>query len=65
MFTHNEAGWDRGARIVLGVALIVIGFLMGGTWGWVLGVIGLIPLLTGAIGWCPLYSVFKIDTCHI
>lgn len=59
----NEAGWDRIARIALGIALLVIGFgVIGGTGGVILGVVGFVPLLTGLVGWCPLYSVFKFRT---
>lgn len=59
----NEAGWDRIARIVLGVVLMVVGFgVIGGTGGVILGVVGLVPLLTGLVGWCPLYTVFKFRT---
>lgn len=59
----NEAGWDRIARVVLGVVLLVVGFgVLGGTGGTVLGVVGLIPLLTGLVGYCPLYSVFHLRT---
>jgi len=39
--------------------------MIAGNWGIVLGVIGLVPLITGLTGWCPLYSVFKISTCKI
>jgi hypothetical protein len=43
--------------------LLVVGFaVIGGTAGIVVGVIGLIPLATGLIGWCPLYSLFKPRT---
>ncbi|MCB1006908.1 MAG: DUF2892 domain-containing protein [Acidimicrobiales bacterium] len=59
----NEAGWDRIARVVLGVVLLVVGFgVMGGTGGTVLGIVGLIPLVTGLVGYCPLYSVFRFRT---
>jgi hypothetical protein len=59
----NEAGWDRVARIVLGIALLVIGFgVIGGTGGVILGIVGFVPLLTGLVGWCPLYTVFKFRT---
>ncbi len=61
--TVNEASWDRIAQIVVGVVLAIVGFVvMGGTAGTVVGVIALVPLLTGATGWCPLYSVFKFRT---
>lgn len=59
----NEAGWDRIARVVLGVVLLVVGFgVLGGTGGTVLGIVGLIPLVTGLAGYCPLYSVFRFRT---
>ncbi len=63
-FKGNEAGWDRIVRIVLGIALMVLGFghVIAGTAGTVVGVIGLIPLLTGLMGWCPLYALFKLAT---
>lgn len=56
----NVGGIDRIARIVLGVALIAL-TLTGaiGVWGW----IGIVPLATAAIGYCPLYSVFGFSTC--
>jgi len=61
--TVNEAPWDRVARVVLGVALMVVGFgAMGGTAGTLVGIVGLVPLLTGATGWCPLYSAFGVCT---
>ncbi|MCB1248351.1 MAG: DUF2892 domain-containing protein [Acidimicrobiales bacterium] len=60
----NEANWDRIARVVIGVALIGVGLaVVGGTGGIVLAVVGLIPLVTGAVGTCPLYSVFGVSTC--
>jgi hypothetical protein len=52
---------DRIIRIVVGVALLsLIVFLSGGI-RWI-GLIGLIPLLTGIAGFCPLYALFKIKT---
>jgi hypothetical protein len=64
IFKVNEAGWDRAARIVLGIVLLVVGFggLIPGTAGIVVGVVGLIPLLTGLIGFCPLYAPFNFST---
>jgi hypothetical protein len=59
----NEAGWDRAVRVVLGIVLLVVGFgVVGGTGGAVLGLVGLIPLATGLIGWCPLYSLLGVCT---
>ena len=59
----NEAGWDRAVRVLVGVVLMIVGFgVVGGTGGTVLGVVAIVPLLTGVVGWCPLYSVLGIRT---
>jgi len=60
----NEAGWDRIVRIVLGVALLYLGWagVVTGSWGTFLKVIGFVPLLTGLIGFCPIYAIFKVRT---
>lgn len=64
MFQVNEAGWDRIVRIVLGLAMLALGWggFVGGTFGVILQWLGFVPLLTGLIGWCPLYSLFHIKT---
>lgn len=63
MFAQNVGGFDRIARIVLGLVLIVVGFfLLSGVWGIIVGVVGLILLLTGLVGWCPLYLPFKFSS---
>lgn len=56
--TKNVGGIDRIIRIILGVALIAWGY-MEQNW---LGAIGLVPLFTAAIGWCPAYAPFGIKT---
>lgn len=62
----NEAGWDRIVRIGVGVVLLVIGFgVVGGTTGIILGLVALVPLVTGLVGWCPLYAVFGVRTCPL
>lgn len=56
----NVGGIDRILRIVLG--LVLIGLTLAGSigaWGW----IGLVPLATGAIGFCPLYPLIGMNTC--
>lgn len=58
----NEAGWDRGARVVLGLGLLSLTVIGPQTW---LGLVGLIPLGTGLVGFCPLYRVFGISTCAV
>jgi hypothetical protein len=58
--SKNVGGIDRILRIVVGLALIGL-TLAGiiGMWGW----IGVVPLATAAIGWCPAYLPFGIKTC--
>ena len=56
----NEGTIDRALRVAVGILLLALTFNGTiGPWGW----IGVVPLLTGAIGWCPLYTVFGINTC--
>ncbi len=58
----NVGGIDRVLRIVLGLALIAL-TLTGaiGAWGW----IGLVPLATAALGFCPLYTVLGFSSCPV
>lgn len=64
IFAANEAGWERFARLVLGVALLWLGWggVVTGTPGAVLKIAGFLPLLTALIGWCPLYAVLGFST---
>lgn len=60
MFKTNVGGIDRILRIVLG--LVLIGLTLAGTigaWGW----IGIVPLLTGALSTCPVYSLLGFSSC--
>ncbi len=63
MFSKNVGGIDRILRIVVGAALL-IGFLFNGdgAYGW-LYLVGIIPLATGLMSTCPLYSIFGMNTC--
>ena len=60
----NEAGWDRIVRVALGIALLYLGWagVVTGGWGTFLKVIGFLPLLTGLVGFCPLYALLKVRT---
>ncbi len=60
----NESSIDRIIRVVVGVALLALGWggLVTGGFGIFLKVIGFVPLLTGIVGFCPLYSLFKFST---
>ena len=62
--TINESKTDRIIRVVLGVALFALGLFgeISQTLGIVLMIIGGIAIITGAIGFCPLYSLFKFRT---
>jgi hypothetical protein len=58
--SHNTNAIDRGIRIVLGLVLLSL-FLFGPKTSW--GLVGLVPLITGVIGLCPLYRALGISTC--
>jgi hypothetical protein len=60
--TSNVGGIDRILRIVLG--LVLVGLAATGTVGW-WGWLGVVPLLTGAIGWCPPYAILGFNTCKM
>jgi len=61
MMDTNVGGVDRAVRVILGVGLIGIVFAGPHTpWGW----LGVIPLGTALMGWCPLYRVLGIRTCR-
>lgn len=62
--TVNESSFDRVLRVVVG-ALLVLAWGLGwwtGTWAVVLGIVGIVLILTGLIGFCPLYRAFGIST---
>lgn len=60
MTFRNEGTLDRILRVVAGAALISLAFVGPQTaWGWV----GLVPLITGLLGNCPVYSLLGISTC--
>jgi hypothetical protein len=58
----NVGGIDRILRIVLGLVLIALAATGTiGVWGW----IGVVPLATAALGFCPLYTVLGFSTCPV
>ncbi|PUE33477.1 DUF2892 domain-containing protein [Limnohabitans sp. Jir72] len=58
--TTNIGGIERILRIVIGLVLIALAATGEvGVWGWV----GLLPVATGLMGWCPPYSLLGINTC--
>jgi len=56
----NIEAIDRVIRIVAGIALLGVVVFVPGPWRWV-GLIGLVPLITGLVGWCPVYAMFSRD----
>ncbi|NIR60918.1 MAG: DUF2892 domain-containing protein [Gammaproteobacteria bacterium] len=59
--THNIGNADRVIRIIVGIALLsLIVFLEGAARWW--GLLGLIPLATVVLGWCPAWSLLGINT---
>jgi hypothetical protein len=58
----NEHVIDRALRVIAG--LVLIGLAASGTvgvWGW----IGVLPLVTGIVGFCPAYAIFGMSTCSM
>jgi len=62
LLRRNSGTIDRAFRVLLGIALLSLIFVGPQTW-W--GLVGLIPLLTGLVGSCPLYSVLGFSTCSL
>lgn len=57
---RNEGTLDRALRVIVGLALIAMVFVGPQiAWGW----IGVVPLLTGLVGFCPLYRLVGLNTC--
>lgn len=58
----NEGNFDRALRVIVGLVLIALVFVGPQTpWGW----IGVVLVLTGLIGWCPIYTMLGIKTCSL
>jgi uncharacterized membrane protein len=60
----NEASWDRIARVVIGVVLIGLGVggVIASPWSWIAALVGVVLLVTGIVGVCPLYSLLRLRT---
>lgn len=58
----NAGTIDRAVRVIAGLALIALAATgTVGVWGW----IGVVPLLTGIVGFCPAYAMFGMNTCSM
>ena len=62
IFPTNEGALDRTLRVALGVGLLSLAFFGPKTpWGW----IGVVPIATGLLGSCPLYTLLGLATCPL
>jgi len=57
----NVGSVDKVIRIIAGIALLSLLFILEGNARW-WGLIGLVPLITGLVGWCPAYSLIGAST---
>ncbi len=59
----NTSSLDRAVRLGLGLLMLVLGWQpwLGG-WAFVFRVVALYPLITGVVGWCPVYAMLRIGT---
>ncbi|GGX41609.1 YgaP family membrane protein [Undibacterium squillarum] len=55
----NVGGADRLVRIIAGLILLSLVWLVPTNWGW----LGIVPLMTGLIRWCPAYLPFGLNSC--
>jgi len=55
---HNVGSYDAGARFVAGLAIMFVGVEQESWWG----LVGLVPIVTAACAYCPLYSLLHLDT---
>ena len=60
----NVGGADKAIRIVLGIALLAVGYfhVVTGIWDIAAYVVGAIAVVTGLFGFCPVWSIFKVNT---
>jgi hypothetical protein len=62
LLPSNEGTLDRALRVALGLGLLALVFVGPQTmWGWV----GLVPLITGLVGSCPIYTALGFSTCPV
>lgn len=66
MFTTNEGNFDRVLRVVVGTTLLAWFFLDQGAGFWHYAkLVGIVPLITGLVGTCPVYSMLGISSCAV
>ena len=57
----NVGKGDKVFRIILGLVILVIGFYFKSWWG----LVGIVPIATSLLGWCPAYLPCGISTCKV
>ncbi|MDP2306474.1 MAG: DUF2892 domain-containing protein [Pseudomonadota bacterium] len=62
LLPHNEGTIDRTLRVIVGLVLLSLVFVGPKS---LLGLVGLVPLVTGALGSCPIYTLLGIGTCPV
>ena len=60
----NVGGADRVVRIIIGLALLSLLFILPAPTKW-WGLVGVVPLLTAFMSFCPLYSIIGVNTCPV
>ena len=64
--TKNVGGIDKLLRISAGVVLLALTFVLANDDGlWLWGLIGIVPLVTGLVGWCPFYPLLGYSSCPL
>ncbi|HQT27591.1 MAG TPA: DUF2892 domain-containing protein [Burkholderiales bacterium] len=60
----NVGSLDKIVRIVAGIGLLALFFILEGNLRFI-GLIGIVPIATALMGWCPLYSILGLSTCPL
>jgi len=56
----NMGNLDKNLRLILGAVILIIGYLNDSWWG----LVGIVPILTSLVSFCPLYASFKLSTLN-
>ena len=62
LLVNNLGMADRVIRVLLGISMLALIFVGPQTW---FGLVGLVPLVTGVAGYCPIYHLFGLSTCPL
>ncbi|WP_156140528.1 YgaP family membrane protein [Sporocytophaga myxococcoides] len=61
----NVCGREKTARWIFGIILFVAGIIVAGTAGWIMGIGGVILILTAMFSYCPVNAMFHRNTCMV